>query len=229
MSKKSVKQPDMKVADIKANNYLSKIEDELKSNQSKVSMVLGVLIILIIGILISNYFSKGKPTLGPAQQVQQTTQEDVPLDNLPGKYTVKDGDTLFEIADKYYKDGYKYTEIAKTNNMSDVDVIVVGQVIEIPKLTEEIAMINPTPSSFASMEASPTPNTISDLGTGGGNTTIWGTKIEDKTYTVTEGDWLSKIAERAYGDVFLFEKIAKANNITNPDLIEPGTVLTIPR
>ena len=38
-----------------------------------------------------------------------------------------------------------------------------------------------------------------------------------------------KVAGRAYGDVMAFDKIVKANNIQNPDLIEPGTVLSIPR
>jgi nucleoid-associated protein YgaU len=40
---------------------------------------------------------------------------------------------------------------------------------------------------------------------------------------------LSKIAGRAYGDVYQFDKIAKANNITDPNNIEVGTVLKIPR
>ena len=59
--------------------------------------------------------------------------------------------------------------------------------------------------------------------------TQWGPKIEGNTYTVQEDDWLSKIAGRAYGDIFTFDKIAAANNLSNPDLIEPGMVLTIPR
>src|ERR1700730_12446521 len=136
MPKKSVKQLDKKVAVVPANNYLGKIEGEVKSNQSKVSMVLGALIILIIGILISNYFSKGKPSLRPAQQTQQQTTQttDVSSNQLPGKYTVKEGDTLFTIADKYYKDGYKYTEIAKINNLANPDVLEKGQVLDIPKL-----------------------------------------------------------------------------------------------
>ncbi len=87
-----------------------------------------------------------------------------------------------------------------------MDQIETGQVIDLPKLT-----------------------TQESLGTGGGNATIWGDKIDGNTYTVVTGDWLSTIAGRAYGDVMAFQKIASANNIANPDLIEPGTVLTIPR
>lgn len=193
-----------------SSNYLGKIENEIKSNQSKLSMVLGALIILVIGVLIFNYFGKNKPSLGPAQQTEQKEQQDVSIDQLPGKYTVKEGDTLFLIADKYYQDGYKYAEIAKANNLSDVNVIETGQVLEIPKLAEA-------------------QNTTPELATGGGNTTVWGPKIEGNTYTVVEGDWLSTISARAYEDISSYKKLADANNISNPDYIVPGTVLTIPR
>lgn len=196
------------------SSYLSRIENDVESNQSKLNMVLGALIILVVGILIFNYFNRNKPEIGPAQTTTQEEKQDVSVENLPGKYTIKEDDTLFSIADKYYKDGYKYGEIAQANNITDPNSIEVGQVIEIPKLDS-------TPLSSSSV--SPTPeNTAAPV-------TDWGPKITENTYTVASGDWLSTIAGRAYGDVYSYQKIAQANNITNPDLIEPGQVLTIPR
>jgi nucleoid-associated protein YgaU len=53
--------------------------------------------------------------------------------------------------------------------------------------------------------------------------------LTGKTYKVAEGDNLWTIAERAYGDGQGWVQLAKANNIPNPDLIMPGTTLTIPR
>jgi nucleoid-associated protein YgaU len=51
-----------------------------------------------------------------------------------------------------------------------------------------------------------------------------------KTYTVVEGDSLSKIAKREYGDASKWRQIYQANKdvIDNPDLIEPGQNLIIP-
>ncbi|WP_342472174.1 LysM domain-containing protein [Metasolibacillus sp. FSL H7-0170] len=46
-------------------------------------------------------------------------------------YTVKQGDTLWAIAKKYLGDGSKYTELAKLNNISNPNVIKVGQVIKL--------------------------------------------------------------------------------------------------
>ncbi len=204
--------------------FLDKISRETESNQSRLSMVLGGLIVLVVGVLIFNYFNKPKSDLGPASQTT-ATQSDVTPDQLPGKYTVKEGDTLFNIANSYYKDGYQYTEIAKANNLPNPDNIEKGQVLDIPKLDSSTTMqVAPSSSPSSLPQAA-----MADNGTGGGNTTIWGPRIDGDSYTVTDGDWLSTIAGRAYGDVYSFQKIADANNITNPNLIEPGMVLKIPR
>ncbi len=49
-----------------------------------------------------------------------------------------------------------------------------------------------------------------------------------RTYTVQSGDTLWAIAERFYGDGNQYQRIADASGIDNPDLINPGQVLTIP-
>ena len=51
------------------------------------------------------------------------------------------------------------------------------------------------------------------------------------TYTVKSGDSLSKIAKNFYGDAMQYNKIFEANKdqISNPDLIQPGWVLKIPK
>lgn len=188
---------------ISGQTILQKLQSELKLNQSFLNILVGALIVIVAGILVFSYFKKGQEQLGPAQNTSEQAQKDVEPQNLPGKYTIKDGDTLFDIAQHYYKDGYQFGIIAQTNKLADVNVITPGQVLDIPKLPEGIG--------------------------GATNETIWGEKISGDTYTVVDGDWLSKIAGRAYGDIMAFDKIAKANNISNPDLIEPGTVLKIPR
>lgn len=200
-----------------SKSYLEKLDSDLQSNQSRLSLILGALIILVVGVLIFNYFNKPKSELGPSQTTDQVQGSDVTPENLPGKYTVKEGDTLFLIAQKYYQDGYKFTEIAKTNNLNNVDALEVGQALEIPKLAE--AAVSPEPVQEAPVGekgASPQVNQF-------------GTPITGSTYTVAEGDWLSTIAARAYGDVLAYQKIAEANKISNPNYITPGMVLTIPR
>jgi len=220
-------------------NYLDKISGEVQSNQSRLSLILGGLIILVVVILIFNYFNRGDSSLGPSQETQ--IGEDVSVENLPGQYTVKEGDTLFTIAEKYYSDGYKYSEIVEENELANADQIEVGQVLQIPKLeeitpeptiTKEVETPQPTSSPLLQMtdeimpEAMPGEKGALDASM---TSVQWGPTITSDTYTVVEGDWLSKIAGRAYGDIFAYQKIADANSIANPDLIEPGQILKIPR
>jgi len=55
-------------------------------------------------------------------------------------------------------------------------------------------------------------------------------KKASATYTVVSGDSLSRIAKRHYGDATKWKAIYEANRdlISNPDLIHPGQVLTLP-
>src|SRR5687768_17318052 len=103
-------------------SLLQRLQTELESNQSYVSLLLGLLIVLVVGVLVFNYFKKDADIAtdqAADQQNQQPTQgqgQDVNPENLPGKYTVKQGDSLFMVAEKYYKDGYLYTEIVNAIN-----------------------------------------------------------------------------------------------------------------
>lgn len=203
---------------ISAQSLLQRVQQEIQPNQSYLSLVLGLLIVIVAGVLIFNFFKGSEPSLGPSQNTVSEGTPDVKPENLPGKYTVKEGDTLFTISEKYYNDGNQFTKIAEENKLASADAITTGQVLEIPKL-EAVAQKTET-----------TVIPSQDLGTGGAtNLTIWGEKITEDSYTVVEGDWLSTIAGRAYGDIMAYPKIAEANNIKNPDIIEPGQVLKIPR
>jgi nucleoid-associated protein YgaU len=74
-----------------------------------------------------------------------------------------------------------------------------------------------------------------------GHGAAWSSKTETKepppppppppaprTYTVVSGDTLWAISERFYGDGSKYQQIANASGVSNPDLIHPGQVLTIP-
>jgi phosphate transport system substrate-binding protein len=63
--------------------------------------------------------------------------------------------------------------------------------------------------------------------------------MQGQTYTIQKDDWLSKLAEKYYGDVLAYPAIVQFTNekaatdstftkIDNPDLIEPGWVVYLP-
>lgn len=203
-------------------NLKERLQNDLSQNQSYLNLILGGLLIgLVIAIFAFNYFTKDS-RLGPAQQTENTTQ--AATEGQTDKYTVKEGDTLYLIAQQFYGDGFLFSKLAEANKITDVDKIEVGQVLEIPK--KETVQNPNTPSLNADIMRTQKV----EGGTGGAmDQTEWGEKITSDTYTVVAGDWLSKIAGRTYGDIYAWAKIVQANNISDPNLIEPGTVLKIPR
>ncbi len=212
---------------------LDNLQTDLRKNQNILNLILGGFIVILLGVLVFNFLNKPKGDLVPANQISanntQTTEPkaDVTKENLPGQYTVKTGDTLYLVAQKYYGDGFLFNKIVEANKLTDPNLIEVGQTLTLPKV--EQATTNTNQPTLNANNGKQNTGYVQG-GTGGAeNQTIWGERITGSTYTVQAGDWLSKISGRAYGDIYQFDKIAKANNIKNVDNIEPGTILKIPK
>lgn len=236
-SKVTVTRPSKTAAATTDKSFLSQVQSDLENRNALLNVILGILIVIIVAVLIFNYFNRAKD-LGPSSNTDATTttQGDVTKENLPGNYTVKAGDTLFTIAEKYYDSGWEYTRIADANNLTNENNISEGQVLMIPKPDGQTTEASPSPATDSAMISSPAPTEASATPSIAPQTTTtntapaFGNKIDTDTYTVQAGDWLSTIAARAYnGDLMAYEKVAKANNLTNPNVIEVGQVLKLPR
>ena len=117
----------------------------IKLNESLISMILGAIVIVIVGILVVNYFRRTDTgTIIPG-----TTEEGFENQEpqIGGTYIIKEGDTLWSIAESSYGSGYKWVDIADANNLSTSD-IEVGQEITIPDVEPKLATNGPTATSF---------------------------------------------------------------------------------
>ena len=178
---------------------LKSILKALKLNESTISMVLGALVIVVVGVLVVNYFKDqgGKIPFLSTGNKTEVTQE------LPKSHTVAKGESLWTIAEKYYGSGYNWVDIAAENKLADADVVSEGQTLSIPDVEPKLA-------TKAEVETQ-------------------GEAITGGTYTVVKGDSLWNIAVRAYGDGYRWVEIATENDLANPNLIHTGNVLTLPR
>jgi len=70
-----------------------------------------------------------KEVIKPAVASSTTTMPSISGDS----YTVVKGDNLWNICVRAYSDGYKWTEVAKFNNLTNPGYIEVGQVIKLPR------------------------------------------------------------------------------------------------
>lgn len=210
------------------------IQRLMQNSDSYKSLIYGIVTVVVLFIVIA----LGVRTLSQNQadiDDQAAMTEDA--DNvLTSEYVVSEGETLWSIAEKSYKDGYSWQAIAEANNLTEPYELEEGQKLVIPRLSptasaedKSIAMEQETentegvePTSAPSPTSVPEPTKAIEVVTSE-------EKISGNTYKIVEGDNLWNIAVRAYGDGYRWVEIAKNNTIANPDLIYPDNTLKLSR
>lgn len=194
------------------------VEETEAVSESYISIGLGILVVVVVGILLYNFFTQKDASKNPESKLNEVSvDEEATKSAKPGNtYTVVAGDTLWSIAEKSYKSGYNWVNIAKANNLTNEEELKVGQQLLIPEASPIIPLSEQESGTTSAEITKP----LAKLPV---------TTITESTYTVVTGDNLWNIACRAYGDCYAWTKIAQTNKLTNPDLIYAGNVLNLPR
>lgn len=178
--------------------------------ESYTSLLMGVVVVIVAVLFVVSFAKQNR-------HIQQTssiaTGAPVPTgvtQTLPGvekrqrEYIVQAGDDLWHIAEKEYKSGYNWVDIASANNIANPGTIFTGDKLVIPDVQ---------PKTLTVQQEQP----------------VVENAITGNSYTVVKGDDLWNIAVRAYGDGYKWVNIAKANQLANPSIIHSGNILKIPR
>ena len=156
---------------------------------------------------------------------------------MSAKYEVQDGDTLWELAERFYGVGPLFKVIAVINDISEPDQIVVGQELEIPYVTfryqvkhgdtkQELALN--FYNDVAMSEVYEIPNGAAQRDLIVGEWLLIPDLANVGHHTVVAGETLQVLAERWYGEAQLWTIISIANHLPDGDPA-PGTVLIQPR
>ena len=146
-----------------------------------------------------------------SKAVQRTHTTDAPAAALP-IYTVRQGDTLWSIAEDTLGDGARSPEILALNEgqpqpgggaLTATNYPKVGWRLRLPA---DASLTRQAP--VASHHPTATPTSVS--------------------VHVRPGDTLSEIAQQQLGTADLYPQLAKANHLTNPDDLDVGQTITIP-
>jgi nucleoid-associated protein YgaU len=185
---------------------------QLNLSDSYVSLLVGLGVVLLSAILAFSFIRAQFPaSISSQPQISSDkTKVEEKQANLPVEHKVMEGEDLKSISIKYYKTEEYWDELAQANELVDPNYVETGTLLLIPK--------------FQISQAENTETTV--LGQQG---IAESERITGNTYTLKEGESLFDIALRAYGDGYRWPEISAANNLSNPDVIEPGTVLKIPR
>lgn len=112
-------------------------KQEKRSAEDIISMILGLVIILILGLLIFKFFERNKGKIdipGISLKRDETIEENKTEENV---IKVAEGQTLWQIAEDKYGDGFKWSEIAKANEIKNPDKIESGQELVLPQIEEK--------------------------------------------------------------------------------------------
>ncbi|MHC4209037.1 MAG: LysM peptidoglycan-binding domain-containing protein [Planctomycetota bacterium] len=123
-------------------------------------------------------------------------------------YAVREGDSMWTIADRWLGEGSRWSLIADANPAIDPDRLRVGQRIRVPSDTAAVGPMLNAPARV------PEPGRKSAT-----------------LYTVRSGDTLSRIAQSQYRDATMWRAIYDANRTAiggDPDRLEVGMRLRIP-
>lgn len=190
----------------------------IKMNESFLSMVMGVVTIFIVGLLVFNFYRETSSPdiadigdsvidmtekIGGVPVMEGEDGEKYPI-NLDETYIVKEGDHLWKIAEENYGSGYNWVDIAKASQLANAGVIYVGQELKMPKVAVRV------------LKTADAPSVETDV-------------IGSTSYKVVKGDNLWSISVRAYQDGYMWPRVAEANKLADPDVIEVGQVLVLPR
>ncbi|MDF2533182.1 MAG: glycosyl hydrolase, partial [Clostridia bacterium] len=142
--------------------------------------------------------------------------------NVP--YTIKEGDTIWDIADEF---NVTRDSILKYNNLTENSVLKIGQKITIPNVVKVIVKMLPPQTEAAKPEPvnQPTTETIPAPAPVTSNNDEILADLPDNIYVVKEGDTLYSIAED-YG--VAVKALAEFNGLSENAILEIDKELKIP-
>lgn len=156
-----------------------------------------------------------------------------PIENLK-THSVVSGESLYQIAEKYYGNGNMWKELAKFNGMDKSGAVRVGMKIKVPS---KEALGGRTLVTTPPTSTDPGIRLIKPAPSAPGKATVKETikppsakpgKIELASYTVKRGDTLGNISLKTLGTSKRWQEIVDLNNLDDEDALTPGAVLKIP-
>ena len=177
-------------------------------------MLLGAIVIVVVGVLLVNYFRgiDTGTTFPEGASIEESDPGTTQVTETGERvYKVKEGDTLWGIAEEQYQSGYNWVDLVEANGLDNPEMIEEGQILDVPNVESKTVTVK--------IDGESESEEVQDENT---------EAIAGSTYTVAQGDTLWDIAVRKYADGYRWVDIAAENELEDPDIIHTGNVLRLP-
>jgi len=95
------------------------------------TFVLIAIIVIVLGLLVANFFSNRSKDIGSGEQIEQTAEE-AAKPTAGAEYSIRDNDSLSKISQEVYGSQYYWPTIAKINKIANPNRILTGSKIQLP-------------------------------------------------------------------------------------------------
>ena len=168
----------------------------------------------------------------PRAEPPRITQSPVGLIETVRTHSVQAGESLYQIAAKYYGNGNLWRDLVKYNSMDKTGTVRTGMRIKVPSKDTLLgrAVANTLPTSIdpgIKLIKPPAPQFTPKASLPKAAPGKPG-KIELASYIIKRGDTLGEISQRTLGTSKRWQEIVDLNNLDDEDNLTPGAVLKIP-
>src|SRR3989344_1113328 len=101
--------------------------------ESYASLIIGAIIVIVLGLLVANFFSKRNQKIDEGEKAIPIEQE---ATKTPQTYKIAAGDSLSAISKKYYDSDKYWMVLASKNKITNPNRILVDATLEIPPKSE---------------------------------------------------------------------------------------------
>ena len=99
------------------------------------TFVLIAIIVIVLGLLVANFFSNRSKDIGSGEQVEQTAEE-AAKPTAGAEYEIRENDSLSKISQEVYGSQNYWPTIAQINKIANPNRILAGSKLQLPSKEE---------------------------------------------------------------------------------------------
>jgi len=126
---KKISTENIKETEVTKNRIYRDISERIRLDESYVSLILGAVVVFGLSVVAFLFIREsGYQNLAPTLD-----KTNIPQITVTQKtYVLKEGESLWDVAVKFYGDGYKYVDIINANKLENPDYVPPGTRLIIP-------------------------------------------------------------------------------------------------
>ena len=140
------------MASTSINTFRKRVEN-VKWQDSYSGIVLAAIVVVVIGLLVANYFTKSRGQIGTGENTAETVSQEEASSKT---YKVVSGDSLSLIANKVYGSYDYWPVLARVNNITNPNIITPNQELKLPEKSQAETMKTEMSATTYKVEAGDT-------------------------------------------------------------------------